>query len=288
MNRSAWTEAIDRHRRKLEPILDPHLARRSRGENDPVMDFLFEYYAFPPSRLRRWSPGLGTALGDADPEAEVLPDAELFEEVPGTGWVLDPDAFPKDRLDAARWIRRLLANTDAEEPFFGCHGLHEWAMVYRADSVRHENVPLRLTPDERERLVEEEALVCSHFDAFRFFTEEARPMNRTRPQRADMPELEQPGCLHTNMDCYRWAFKFYPWIPSDVIADAFLSACRIRVVDMRASPYDLRAFGLEPIKVENEEGRAEYRRLQRKMAREVQPVRTRLLAAYDRMLETVG
>jgi hypothetical protein len=130
--------------------------------------------------------------------------------------------------------------------------------------------------------------VCTHFDAFRFFTPEARPLNRIQPSFEAMPELEQPGCLHTNMDLYRWAFKLYPWVPGALIADAFLLAVRIREVDMRASPYDLRGLGYAPICIETPEGRREYRAYQQQFAEASAPLRARLLDRCEDLLAHVA
>ena len=55
---------------------------------------------------------------------------------------------------------------------------------------------------------------------------------------------------------------------------------------MRASPYDLRPLGYEPIPLETSEGRGEYVRLQRRLAERAQPIRARVLAAYRTLLET--
>ena len=52
-----WQAQQQAHRARLASVLEPYLERRSRGVKDPVMDFLFEYYAFRPARLLRWSPG---------------------------------------------------------------------------------------------------------------------------------------------------------------------------------------------------------------------------------------
>lgn len=278
-------KAATHHTDRLAPILDPYLEKRSRGHKNPIMDFLFEYYSFAPARLQEWSPGFGVAISDSTPDH--LPNGDLFTRT-ADGVTLDPEAFPADRLDAARWIRQLLHNTQQQSPFFGCHGLHEWAMVYRADNIRHERVPLRMDEDELAAFVESQPIACTHFDAFRFFTSEARPMNTFHPSHEQMPDLEQPGCIHTNMDVYRWAFKFYPWIPSDLIADAFLNACYARKIDMRASPYDLREYGLEPIRIQTKEGREQYRGLQRKIFEEAKPLRERLLQTYDYLLAQVG
>lgn len=282
---SVWQAQEQAHRARLEPVLTPYLAQRSRGIKDPVMDFLFEYYAFRPSHLLRWSPGLGVALqGEA---------AEAFLEHPGfahtpAGVALDPARFPDRRKPALRWVRDLLAATEARPPLLGCHGMHEWAMVYRADTVRHAQVPLRMSPEALAAFVEATPVVCTHYDAFRFFTSAARPLNRHQPTHETMPRLEQPGCLHANMDVYRWTYKLYPWAPADLLADAFDLARRIRAVDMRASPYDLRAFGLDPIPIETPKGRAAYRAHQQRFMREAAPLRARLRHVYETLISYVG
>ena len=88
---------------------------------------------------------------------------------------------------------------------------------------------------------------------------------------------EQPGCLHTNMDLYKWAYKMSPWIPSEIISDSFLLAVKIRDLDMRASPYDLTSLGYEPVCIETVEGRNEYQRVQRIFSDEAEPIRERLI-----------
>ena len=142
--------------------------------------------------------------------------------------------------------------------------------------------------EELAAFVESRPVVCSHYDAFRFFTEPARPLNRHQPTYAQMPHLEQPGCLHTNMDLYRWSFKLHPWIASDLVGEAFALACRIREVDMRASPYDLRELGYAPIPIETAEGRRTYQAYQQTFAEEAAPLRARLIGAYVALLEAIG
>jgi hypothetical protein len=281
LSESEWTAAQQAHEDCLRPVLDPYLEARSRGAKNPVLDFLFEYYAFRPSHLLRWSPGLGVAL--AGTSAQVFLEQPEFAET-SMGIALDPARFPERRKEGIRWIREVLAATQDRAPFLGCHGMHEWAMVYRADAVRHHQVPLRLPPAEIAAAVEARPVVCTHFDAFRFFTPEARPLNHHQPTRATMPALEQPGCLHTNMDLYKWAYKLHPWLPGDLLADAFLLACRIREVDMRASPYDLRDSGLAPIPIEHAEGRRQYQCYQQQFMEAAAPLRSRMLAAYDALI----
>ncbi|PRC62320.1 3-methyladenine DNA glycosylase, partial [Mycobacterium sp. ITM-2017-0098] len=71
------------------------------------------------------------------------------------------------------FIADLLRATASRPARFNCFGMHEWAMVYRAPSVRHSRVPLRLGPAGTDAVVESMPLRCSHFDAYRFFTESA-------------------------------------------------------------------------------------------------------------------
>jgi hypothetical protein len=159
--------------------------------------------------------------------------------------------------------------------------MHEWAMVYRQtpEQVRHNAWPLRLSPEGTAAVVEQNRVRCSHFDAYRFFTAPARPLNLLMPSRETQHDNEQPGCLHANMDIYKWSYKLSPLVPSELVADAFALARDIRAMDMRASPYDLQALGYPPIRVESPEGRAEYAAEQRAFAERAAPLRTRLLAA---------
>ncbi|MDZ7771957.1 MAG: 3-methyladenine DNA glycosylase [Balneolaceae bacterium] len=283
--RREWQERRRRHRARVSGLIDDYLQARQRQEKDPVMDFLFEYYAFRPSHLKRWSPGFGVRLEGV----EDLSGWELdgLTAVEGVAW-LDPGRFPRDRLSSLHWILGMLKGTRKRAPNFGCYGMHEWAMVYKADQVRHEQIPLRMEPDELARFVESRPPACTHFDAFRFFTEEARPLNRRTLNRDSFAENEQPGCLHTNMDLYKWAFKFQPWISGEALLEAFELALRARIVDMKASPYDLRERGLEPIRIETPEGRREYVRRQNELYEQSRPVRKRLIREYGRLAKCFG
>ena len=195
------------------------------------------------------------------------------------GVTLDTDAVRARRGESLPWIRDLLVRTAARAPHLGCFGMHEWAMVYRLrpDEVRHGSWPLRLSPEATARVVEERGVRCSHFDAFRFFTAPARPLNVLAPTRETQHALEQPGCLHANMDLYKWAYKLSPLVSGELVADAFALARDIRVLDMRASPYDLSALGYAPVRVETSEGRATYAAAQRAFAERAGKLRSRIV-----------
>jgi hypothetical protein len=151
-------------------------------------------------------------------------------------------------------------------------------MVYRQrpQDVRHSAWPLRLGAAGVAEVVEAQPLRCTHFDAYRFFTDPARPLNVHEPSRARVLDLEQGGCLHANMDLYKWAYQLSPLVPSELVADAFELARDVRGLDMRASPYDLSALGYEPVRIETPEGKAEYTAAQREFARRAAVLRQRL------------
>lgn len=77
-------------------------------------------------------------------------------------------------------------------------------MLYRpawasAEPVRYQQLPLRVSQQVLNEYVESRPIRCTHFDAFRFFTPEARPLNVYAPQLGKreeaQPALEQPGSV---------------------------------------------------------------------------------------------
>jgi hypothetical protein len=167
--------------------------------------------------------------------------------------------------------------------------MHEWTMVYRLEpeNLRHPTWPLRVTPSQVTTAVDTIGARCTHFDAFRFFTEAARPLNARQLTRDDQVSAEQPGCLHAGMDLYKWAYKLSPLTSSELVADCFELAREIRTVDMRASPYDLRAAGHSAIAVETPEGRAEYIEHQRDFAARAAPLRQQLLDQVEAIVDAL-
>lgn len=276
LDEHTWRTRQEAHETRVRVWTDPHQARAARGEKHPVYDFLFDYYAFRASWLRRWHPGVGVSL-TGEGVGSFL-ERTGYHETPH-GVAVDPARLSPQRRQSVEWLLELLRTMRSRPAFFGCFGLHEWAMVYREnqDSVRHRAWPLRFSPGEVATIVEAQSVCCTHFDAFRFFTPPARPLNRVQPARETMAENEQRGCLHANMDLYKWASKLAPFCASELIADCFELARDIREVDMRASPYDLRALGFAPIRIETEEGRRDYERLQRQFSARGEPLRDRLI-----------
>ncbi len=238
---------------------------------------------YSPAQLRRWHPDVGVVLEGADERAEWT----FYRYADGIAAV-DLDAFLAARAPRIRFVRELLSATMARPAQLGCFGLHEWAMVYRQspEKRRHVDWPLRLGQAGTDEVVESHQIRCSHFDAFRFFTDPARPLNTLAPTRDSQVAMEQPGYLHGSMDLYKWAYKLSPAIPSDLTADCFNLAREVRELDMRAAPYDLRPLGYEPVKIETPEGKATYVDAQRDFSARARPLRLRLLDVCATLLPT--
>lgn len=268
-----WHHLAAAHRRRADLLLAPHVARRQAGRTHPVFDFLFTYYSLKPRQLRVWHPGYGAVLTGPGSE-RYLDRAGYVQTADG---VTVGGEYLSARRDTVTFIADLLGATASRRPRFDCFGLHEWAMVYRTPSVRHSRVPLRLGGAGTDAVVESMPLRCSHFDAYRFFTPAAVDRNAQRLTRQDQVATEQPGCVHAGMDLYKWAFKLGPLIESGLVLDCLELAADARVLDMRASPYDLRAYGFEPITVETAQGRREYARAQEQISKRAAPLRARLI-----------
>lgn len=277
-----WRAERAAHEAAIAERTDAHIARRMKGEKHPVEDFLFTYYPFKVGQLARWNPGPRLRL-----ELETAADAAYFDrrwyrtdERSSTAEV-DLPSWRADRGDGAKFIASLLRSTLDREANFGCFGIHEWAMVYRLcdDDRRHQQVPLRLSRSKTDAVVEGHRIQCSHHDAFRFFTDPARPLNTLQPSRKNMVINEQPGCLHAGMDLYKWAMKVGPIAPSTLVVDCFDLALDIRTLDMEASPYDLREWGYGVVAIETAAGKAEYMSRQQEFSHRAQTLRRRLLSS---------
>ncbi|MGN8025578.1 3-methyladenine DNA glycosylase [Microbacterium sp. 22242] len=281
LDRETWTARAAAHAERADALTADHRARQARREKHPVHDFLFTYYGYKPGQLRRWHPGAGVVLEDAPERAGwrwYSPDPDAGSAT--VGLMPDPAAFAAEKPELAALVREMLERTAARPGQFGCFGLHEWAMVYRAPEHRHA-APLRLGQAGTDAVVEQGELRCTHIDAFRFFTPEAVPRNRLAPTRETQPLLEQPGCLHAGMDLYKWAMKLGPLVPGEILLDAFELARDIRILDMEAAPYDLSAWGVVPVRIETAEGKAEYVRRQRGFAERGNALRHRILEAWS-------
>lgn len=276
-----WRAEQTAHRNRAIALTNGRRARKQIGERDPVDDFMFEYYPYTPTKLETWFPGAGVMLKvDASDEFD-------FPNYTSNGKVceLNEEYLVRHQVRIDSTLE-LLRNTQLREATLNCFGLHEWAMVYQADrhNIRHGD-PFRVSQDQIDSLIVEVGLRCTHIDAFRFFTEEAAPQNLNRlnivPTRDNQKDIEQPGCLHANMDLYKHCMWFQPMIPGGLVLDCFELAREARTLDMQASPYDLVKYGYEPIKIEEGAGRATYVVRQRYLSQRAQNLRQRLVTALE-------
>ncbi|MDQ8203915.1 hypothetical protein [Pelagicoccus sp. SDUM812003] len=276
-----WLNMARAHEAAVGPWIDAYRDRRASRQKHPVHDFLFEYYQVKRHVLRRWRPTVDQVL-QGEAARSFLEDDRYRETTDGVR--LDRSRLDESTRAMMEWTCQLIRRAQSRPPRFNCFGLHEWAMVYKAEDVRHRQVPLRLSQSEVNAVVEGSSIRCTHFDAFRFFTAPAAPRNEFQPTREDRLEMEQFGCIHFNMDLYRWSAKLCPWLGSDLIRDSFLLAMRAREVDMRASPYELSDYGYEPILIETVEGRDQYKKEQEAIYECGQRLAQRFLQLCDRVL----
>lgn len=281
LSHEQWQQQRAAHHAAVDALTAAHLQRRRHGTPHPIIDFLFTYYRSSVGQLRTWNPGPGIALAVPTTPTQ-LPRFYQHVRVDGHD-AIAVDTAAVRVAKGHRWQRAatIVAATAARPGRMTCFGLHEWAMVYRLkpSEIRHAYVPLRLSPAEIAAQVEG-GVRCTHFDAFRFFTPDAEPLNDARLSRAEQAAHEQPACLHAGMDLYRWASELGPLCPADLLLDTFTAAVDARIIDMRAAPYDLREYGYPPIAVETAAGRAEYASYQRQWVSRTNRLRMRLLEVY--------
>lgn len=287
---SDWRAARDQHIARAEALTRDHLARRSRGQRHPVWDFLFEYYPVKPGRLRHWSPGIGNDLPGAT--AEDIRYLKFFklhrhENQDSTTEIarMDVTSYVEKRGKTVAYIGNLLRSTRTNPAHFDCFGMHEWAMVYRQTEHRHPE-PLRLGQSGTDAVVDSHTVRCTHFDAYRFFTPDAVGLNEFAPTRVSQPQCEQVGCLHANMDLYKWATKLGEAVDGSLWLDTFELARSARELDMQVAPYDLLDWGLEPIRIETPSGKSEFVRRQRELSERADVLRGRLIDVVDKVLDS--
>lgn len=288
LSTSEWTVLAAQHSTLVSPYTDEFVKRRSLGKKHPVHDFLFTYYSCSPLKLKQWVPSIDQSLSISENIHHHYPwlgDEWFFSD--GSHIRLNKKRIGIPQRHTAHFIAKLCDQILKKAPRFGCFGLHEWAMVYKTSpsAIRHQGYPLRLSMSSIDIFVESQAISCTHYDAYRFFTQEARPLNAVQPTIESRLQMEQGGCVHANMDLYKWATKLWPWIGSEFIRQAFFHALACRELDMRASPYNLVEEGYLPICIETEEGRKLYQQEQQRLAMIATPLRKELQQFCLRFLE---
>ena len=142
-----WRGRRAAHGECVHPFTSAFRSRRARGVLHPVHDFLFTYYTLSTSKLEQWHPGLGVELESSrDSVMEEYLHSGAY--IPThRGFMLAAHAVRPHHRAQLTWTKQLCSAVLHREPRFACHGLHEWAMVYRSPDIRHA-YPLRLSADE--------------------------------------------------------------------------------------------------------------------------------------------
>lgn len=115
-----WREREAAHQARADAFSAGWRARQQSGEKHPVDDFLFTYYPFRPSLLRRWHPGAGVVLEGAG--------LDKLDPLGGAGL---------DKLDPLSALDPLSgAGLDKLDPLSGLDPLgtlstHDWRASYK-------------------------------------------------------------------------------------------------------------------------------------------------------------
>ena len=279
LDEATWRPRAAAHARPGRRLSSqPHLARRRGGVAAPGARLPLHLLLPAAGAAAALAPGLRRRAGRRRAEYAGLKGYARPAPVPRRPRHV---AAQRPLLES---LHRLLTRDGRPAAHLGCFGLHEWAMVYRppdADPARRLAAAARARPAPTT-VVESHRIACSHFDAFRFFTDAGAAAQHAvaRPRRP--ARLEQPGCLHAGdgplqarlpADA-RWSAP--TWSPT-----ASSSPGTSARLDMRASPYDLADLGFEPVRIETAGGKQEYAAAQRGSPSGAAPLRDRLVDVCD-------
>jgi len=277
--RSEWLRRAAQHRAGVLQVLPPD---KFMEPDHPVFNFLRHYLGLRDlEKLMRWSPGFGVVLEKA---SEAIPN-ELF---PQYAHVLDDESvvFRSGDLGRFRFWQRVLEAPLQNNPNLSCFGLHEWAMLYHKSALDpppsgrfQPRLQRRVSQEVLNETVEKIGVRCTHFDAMRFFSEESRAFSKFDGiSREEAMKRESPCCVHSTMDLLKIATRLGPVFSSSTVLGALKLAIKARKIDIAASPYNASEFtGLSAIKIESEQGRNLYKRLQINLMEQSRPIRKKMI-----------
>ena len=135
-----WKSDAANHIKIMDDLLYPPgeslKARTHLVNQHPIYNFLHTYYRYSTQNVKKYSPGLGVMLSNSN-EEDGSDNTYLNEKYIKTTSIGSYYKLPRhDAPDSTfGWItlsktRDLLHSTATRQPFFGCFGLHEWAMLY--------------------------------------------------------------------------------------------------------------------------------------------------------------
>ena len=158
-------------------------------------------------------------------------------------------------------------------------------MVYRQaqHETRHNAWPLRLSPDGTAAVVEQHPHPLQPLRRVPFLhPSRPTPQPALRPPARPRRGWSSPAASTPTWTSTSGRTSSRPWCGSELVADCFDLARDIRVLDMRASPYDLADLGYRADPIETPEGRAEYATGQRAFADRAAQLRDALIRACPR------
>jgi len=143
LSQPQWQRLATDYRQEVCQWTVPFRRRRKQGRSHPVDDFLFVYYRYSSGQLEHWHPGANVPL---ECPSGIPASFSSSHYRTGEGYVVaDPAQMEPKVKRRLEWTADLLQQTENRKGNFSCLGLHEWAMVYRGQEVRHEKTtPLRL------------------------------------------------------------------------------------------------------------------------------------------------
>lgn len=257
-------------------------------DTHPVYNFLHVYYRYSASSLMKYSPGIQASIvGAQEEDSDTL--HPRFLGIDNTDGMSSYRVRKRSEFRGAYKLKTIKRNRDLlrvvlDRPaYLGCYGLHEWALLYQNNCKHQQGLSLRVSQAVVDEVCETLPPKCTHFDAYRFFAKSAQPLNALQLTREMQMEKEQPGCIHTHMDLFKYAYQLYPLVSSSLLRATLRLAIQARKLDMRASPYDVSPYRgcEEAVAIETEEGRALFLLEQEALYVESQPLRKELLEAYD-------
>ncbi|GMH76152.1 hypothetical protein TrRE_jg3114 [Triparma retinervis] len=142
--------------------------------SNPIYNFLLSYYGLKGAkgirRLCRYSPGPNIKF---DPSILATSNVSYsrrwlnLSSGPSLSYY-DSALLPPSKSSALSWNLHLLRSTRSNPPVLNCHGMHEWAMLYRrgpGDAGKGDyqtGMKLRVDQDVLDRTVEERGIRCTH------------------------------------------------------------------------------------------------------------------------------
>ena len=322
LKRSEWRSRADAHRRRVRDLLGGMFYDRKIHDRHPIYNFLFNYYRFRPHMtIERYSAGLDfvescsssddeslyhckylSVKDDRSMRSLYLPSSKYFSVKDGCIEMDPVKSLNEKSVTRIRNLFTLLEIVQRRPPNFSCFGVHEFAMLH--SGARHSSLSEKSGSEIAHVTTRESMMLWRElrFDVplrrYTALSKSALKSCRIKTSPDLRTKNEQAGCIHTNLDLFKFSLRLWPFASSELVADALELAIRARELDMRASPYDLssvsdftelgRDFDLTPVLIETESGRAEFRDSTMVLYRDSLPIRDRLIKVASSVLDCVS